>query len=212
MVTKIRYCRRSRISEAAFRKLVRCFAMDLTVTVTTEMTGISFRSGNTFYLKICQRLSEACEQASLLNGADDVSKSYFGAHRVRGRRGRGAYGKTIIFGLLKRQGMVNTEIVPDYTKAMLQGIIWGHIVPASVIHSDGWPGYDGQVDIGFDKRFRVNHGANEFASGERLINSIESFWSYTKRRMDKFNGLTKRTLCMHLKKTGFQFNHRGDNL
>jgi hypothetical protein len=140
MVTKIRYCRRSRISEAAFRKLVRCFAMDLTVTVTTEMTDISFRSGNTFYLKICQRLSEACEQASLLNGADDVSKSYFGAHRVRGRRGRGAYGKTIIFGLLKRQGMVNTEIVPDYTKVMLQGIIRGHIVPASVIHSDGWPG------------------------------------------------------------------------
>jgi len=36
-------------------------------------------------------------------------------------------------------------------------------------------GYDGLVDIGFDKHFRVHHGNNEFASGERHINGIESF-------------------------------------
>ena len=166
MVTKNRYYRRSRISEAKFRQLVRCFAMDLTATVTAEMTGISLRSVNTIYLKIRQRLAEACEQASPLNGSVEVDESYFGAHRVRGRRGRGAYGKTIVFGLLKRQGMVYTEIVPDCTKATLQGIIRGHIDPASVIHSDGWLGYDGLVDIGFDKHFRVNcvfHG---------IVNSI----------------------------------------
>ena len=52
MVTKNRYYRRSRISEAKFRQLVRCFAMDLTATVTAEMTGISLRSVNTIYLKI----------------------------------------------------------------------------------------------------------------------------------------------------------------
>ena len=114
MVTKNRYYRRSRISEAKFRQLARCFAMDLTATVTAEMTGISLRSVNTIYLKIRQRLAEACELASPLNGAVEVDESYFGAHRVRGRRGRGAYGKTIVFGLLKRQGMVYTEIVPDW--------------------------------------------------------------------------------------------------
>jgi hypothetical protein len=38
-----------------------------------------------------------------------------------------------------------------------------------VIYSDGWRGYDGLVDIGFDKHFRVHHGDNEFASGERHI-------------------------------------------
>lgn len=212
MVTKNRYYRRSRISEAKFRQLVRCYAMDLTATVTAEMTGISLLSVNTIYLKIRQRLAEACEQASPLNGSVEVDESYFGAHRVRGRQGRGAYGKTIVFGLLKRQGMVYTGIVPDCTKATLQGIIRGHIDPASVIHSDGWLDYDGLVDIGFDKHFRVNHGANEFASGERHINGIESFWIYAKRRMAKFNGLTKRTFYLHLKETEYRFNHRGDNL
>ena len=45
-----------------------------------------------------------CELESPLQGAVEVDESYFGAHRVRGKCGRGAYGKTIVFGLLKRQG------------------------------------------------------------------------------------------------------------
>ena len=72
MVAKNRCYRRSRISEAKFRKLVRCFAMDLTATVTAEMTGISLRSVNTIYLKIRERMAEACEQAFPLNGALEV--------------------------------------------------------------------------------------------------------------------------------------------
>ena len=39
-------------------------------------------------------------------GEFEVDESYFGAHRVRGKRGRGAAGKTPVFGLLKRGGKV----------------------------------------------------------------------------------------------------------
>ena len=144
--------------------------------------------------------------------AVEVDESYFGARRVRGKRGRGAYGKTIVFGVLKREGKVYTEIVPDCSKPTLQGIIRGHVEVSTVIHSDGWRGYDGLVDIGFDKHFRVNHGNNEFASGERPINGIESFWGYAKRRLAKFNGVAKHTFYLHLKETEFRFNHRAVNM
>ena len=80
--------------------------------------------------------------------------------------------------MLKRQGKVYTEIVPDCSKATLQAIIRGHVAPDTAIHSDGWRSYNGLVDIGFDKHFRVHHGDNEFARGERHINGIESFWSF----------------------------------
>lgn len=212
MVNKNRYYYRSRISEAKFRQLVRCFALDFTATSTAELIGISVRSVNSIYLKIRLRMAESCEIATPLKDAVEVDESYFGARRVRGKRGRGAYGKTIVFGLLKRQGKVYTEIVPDCSKATLQGIIRGHVEPATVIHSDGWRGYDGLVDIGFDKHFRVNHGENEFANGERHINGIESFWSYAKRRLAKFNGVPKHTFYLHLKETEYRFNHRRDNL
>ena len=157
-------------------------------------------------------MAMVCEQQSPLAGAVEVDESYFGARRVRGKRGRGAYGKTIVFGLLKRDGRVYTEIVPDCTKATLQAVIRGRIAPETVIHSDGWRGYDGLVDIGFDKHFRVNHSANEFAKGEQHINGIESFWSYAKRRLQKFNGVSNDTFPLHLKETEFRFNHRRGNL
>lgn len=40
---------------------------------------------------------------------------------------------------------------------------------------DGWRGYDGLVDIGFDKHLRINNDDHEFAYGKRHINGIESF-------------------------------------
>jgi transposase-like protein len=67
---------------------------------------------------------------------------------LRGKRGRGAARKTIVFGLLKRDGRVYTEVVPDCKKAALQAIIRGRVSADAVIHSDGWRGYDGLVDVG----------------------------------------------------------------
>jgi transposase len=97
---------------------------------------------------------------------------------------------------------------PDCSKATLQGIIRGHVDLGTVIHSDGWRGYEGLVDIGYDKHFRVKHGAYEFANGERHINGIESFWSYAKRRLAKFNGIAKHKFYMYMKETEYRFNHR----
>lgn len=207
-----RYFRFSKISEVKFRQLVHCFALDLTATQTAEITGLSIRSVNTIFLRMRRKIAEECERHSPFGGELEADESYFGARRVRGKRGRGARGKTIVFGLLKRGNQVYTEIVPDASKATLQAIIRGKASPESVLHTDGWRGYDGLVDLGFNKHFRVNHGDNQFASGPRHINGIESFWSFAKRRLLKFNGVPKHTFYLHLKETEFRFNHRQHDL
>lgn len=92
--------------------------------------------------------------------------------------GRGAYGKTIIFGLLKRQGMIYTEIMPDCTRATMQVIIRGHIDPGSVINSDRWPGCDGLVDIGFEKNSALTVEqksllpVNDTSTGSRVFGAM----------------------------------------
>ena len=63
----------------------------------------------------------------------------------------------------------------------------------SVIHSDGWSGYDGLVDVGYKKHFRVKHSKNQFAERSNHINGIEAFWSSAKRRLSKFNGVHHHT-------------------
>lgn len=158
-----RYFRDSKLSEARFRHLVRCFALDLTATQTAELTGISVRSVNSIFLRMRRKIAAECERESPLEGVLEADESYFGPRRVRGRHGRGAGGKTIVFGLLKRGDKVYTEIVPNASKAALQKVIRGRASLSSVLHTDGWAGYHGLVDLGYDKHFRVEHREDEFA-------------------------------------------------
>ncbi len=195
-----RYYRRSKISERKFRQLVSHFALDLTASDVAYLTGLSRRSVTSIFLKIRERISQECERASPFSRCEvEVDESYFGARRVRGKRGRGASGKTIVFGIFKRNGCVYTEIVPDCRKRTLQAAIRGRVTLDTSIHSDGWRGYDALVDVGYAKHFRVNHSDNEFVRDTHHVNGIESFWSFAKRRLQKFNGVANQTFYLHLK-------------
>ena len=212
MPFKNRYQKCSKISERKFREILRYFAQDFTASDTSKLSSVSVRSVNTTFLKLRNRIAQECETQTPFKGVVELDESYFGPRRIRGKRGRGASGKTIVFGIFKRGDKVYTEIVPDASKASLIKVIRGHVSAGSVIHTDGWPGYNGLVDVGYSKHFRVYHGHNEFANGNRHINGIESFWSYAKRRLVKFNGVPKETFLLHLKETEFRFNHRSENL
>jgi transposase-like protein len=192
---------------------VRLFAQDLPASDVAALTGLTRKTVTIIFGKIRQRLAQVCEQESpFATGEVEVDESYFGARRVRGKRGRGAGGKTPVFGLLKRNGQVYTEMVPDCKKSTLQAVIRGRVAPEVVIHSDGWRGYDGLVDVGYAKHFRVEHGSNEFVAGSHHINGIESFWSFAKRRLQKFNGVPPHTFYLHLKECEWRFNNRHANL
>jgi transposase-like protein len=171
-----RYYRRSKISEHKFRQLVRHFVLDLTASDAAQLTKLSRRCVTTIFLRMRVRIAEECERASPFTSCEvGVDESYFGIRRVRGNRGRGASGKTIVFGIFKRNGCVYTEVVPDSKKATLQAIIRGRVSAGTVVNSDGWRGYDGLVDVGYSKHFRVHHGDNEFVRGTHHVNGIESF-------------------------------------
>jgi len=143
-----RYFRRSKLSEATFRRLVRCFSLDLTATQTAGMIGLSVRSVNTIFLRMRRKIAAECERQSPLEGVLEADESYFGPQRVRGKCGRGAGGKTIVFGLFTRRHKDDTAIVPNASKAALQAVIRGRASLGSVLHTDGWAGYNGLVNLG----------------------------------------------------------------
>ena len=164
MKAKNKYVNRSRISEKKFREIIKYFSLDLNAVQIKELTGLSRQTINKYLTAIRLRILEiSLLQSAPLVGQIEVDESYFGARRIRGKRGRGALGKTIVFGLLKRGDKVYTEIVPNCSAATLQSIIRGKTSIDSVIHSDGWKGYNGIVDFGYKKHFRVHHSKNEFA-------------------------------------------------
>ena len=212
MTLKNKYSNRAKISERKIREIVKLFAIDLNASQITQLTGLNRNTVNRYLTAIREKIFENCLKDSPFKGEVEVDESFFGARRVKGKRGRGASGKTIVFGIIKRQGKVYTEIVPDCSKTTLQKVIRGKVALDSVIHSDCWRGYNGLVDLGYKKHFRVSHGTNEFANSKSHINGIESFWGFAKTRLSRFRGMHESTFLLHLKECEFRFNNRDNDL
>ncbi|MDR0444464.1 MAG: IS1595 family transposase [Treponema sp.] len=201
-----------RLSTQKVNKILLCFCEDITATAAAKLVKVNRKTANNYYNDIREKiLKEAVKQTPQDDGEFELDESYFGAKRVRGKRGRGAAGKTPVFGLLKRGGKVFVKIVKNCSKEELMPIIQGKILEGAVIHTDGWKAYDGLILNGYD-HYRVFHSHNEFARGKSHVNGIENFWSFAKRRLSKFNGCASDKFILHLKECEFRYNHRNEDL
>ncbi len=200
------------LSKYKRRKILMHFCEDIEASKTSRLTGISRNTVNRYYNIFREHiLSWQYEEVMRLSGEIEVDESYFGARRVRGKRGRGAAGKTPVFGLLKRGGKVFVTVVASASRAALMPIIEGKVLEGSTIYSDGWKAYDGLILNGYD-HYRVYHSKNEFVRGKSHINGIEAFWSFAKRRLAQFNGIKEDKFILHLAECQFRYNNRNRNL
>ena len=200
------------LSSYKIKKIMKCFCEDIQASKSAKLLDINRNTINRYYnlFRNCILLSNN-NLKEKISGEFELDESYFGAKRVRGKRGRGAASKTPVFGLLKRDGSVYVEIVKNCSKEQLMPIIQGKILEGSTIHTDGWKAYDGLI---FNKyhHHRVYHSHDEFVRGKSHVNGIESFWSFTKRRLAKFNGLKNNKFYIHLKESEFRWNNKDNDL
>jgi transposase-like protein len=200
------------LSDAKVREIIRCFCLDLTSTKTSILTNINRNTINRYFSLLREAIfkNSLSDEIHRGSGEFELDESYFGARRIRGKRGRGAAGKTIVFGVLKRDDKVYLKIVPNASREELMPIIQGKILEGSTIYTDGWKAYNGLILNGYD-HYRIYHSNNEFARGKNHVNGIESFWSYAKNRLAKFNGFSSDKFLLHLKECEFRFNNRNKN-
>jgi transposase-like protein len=203
--------RYAKLSTFKIRKILRCFCEDLPAATTAKVLALNVNTVERYYNLFREKILLHSVHEAQFSGEVEIDESYFGARRVRGKRGRGAAGKTPVFGILKRGGKVHVTIVKNCSREQLLPVIQGKILEGSTIYSDAWRAYDGLILNGYD-HYRVHHHENEFARGKNHINGIESFWSYAKRRLRKFNGIASHKFHIHLKECEFRWNHRNNDL
>ena len=168
---------------------------------------------NRIFQLLRAKIVDLAEKESYFSSGEiEVDESYFGAKRVRGKRGRGAGGKTKVFGMKKRGDKVYTQIVNNCSAGELVPIIKKLAPSDSTIYSDEWKAYDGLVNAGYKKHYRVTHSEDVFANGRAHVNGIENFWGVAKSRMVKMRGIKKEKFNLHLKETEWRFNHRHENI
>ncbi|MDO5651541.1 MAG: IS1595 family transposase [Moraxella sp.] len=203
---KITHCKLSRKTQI---KLLEFFVAEVTAKTAADLLNIQHNSAALFYHKIRLVIEYhlSLEAQTLFDGEVELDESYFGGVR-KGKRGRGAAGKTAVFGLLKRNDRVYTVVVTDTKQATLMPIITSKIKPDSVVYTDSYKSYNA-LDVSDFKHFRVNH-SKEFTdrlNSKNHINGIENFWSQAKRILRKYNGIDKKNFHLFIKECEFRFNY-----
>lgn len=87
--------------------------------------GLDYQTITRVYQRLREAIYHVAElEGGRLNGEVEMDESYFGGRR-KGKRGRGAKGKSIVFGLLERDGRVYTRVVDGVSKEdlMYSGLV-----------------------------------------------------------------------------------------
>lgn len=197
---------RCRLKKYTQIKLLEYFVLESTARTAANLLNIQPNTAALFYRKIRQTIYEhlADEAKEIFNGEIEIDESYFGGVR-KGKRGRGAAGKTIVFGMLKRHGKVYTVVVDNTRTTTLMTEIAHKIRPDSVVYTDYYHSYDA-LDVSEFHHYRIDH-SDKFADEKNHINGIENFWNQAKRVLRKYNGIDKRYFYLFIKECEFRFNY-----
>ena len=163
---KLTYCKLSKNTQ---RKLLEYFVLEVTARSAADLLGIQPNSAALFYRKIRTIIAYHLELEAdeVFEGHVELDESYFGGAR-KGKPGRGAAGKTAVFGILKRGGKVYTKVVVDTKASTLMPIITSKIAPDSVVYTDCYRSYNA-LDVSGFYHERINH-SRLFAAGKNHIN------------------------------------------
>ena len=144
-----------------------------------------------------------------MSGEIEMDETMFGGRRP-GKRGWGAAGKQIVFGIYRRNGQVATFPISTREASALMPIVGRTTVPeASLYYTDDWRAY-GSLPIR-GNRVVVSKRKGR-PSGKDHLNGIEGFWSYAKHWLYQYRGVPKQYFHLYLKEVEFRFNHRKENL
>jgi len=172
--------RRSRLPLATQKRLLEHFVAGTPARSAAELVGVNLNTATLFYRKLRETIQGQIAQEAPLDGEVEVDESYFGGKR-KGKRGRGAAGKVVVFGLLKRHGRVHAVMIPNARSQTLLPIIRWKIRPDSVVYWDALGSYN-VLDVSEFHHQRIDH-SKRFGQGRNHINGIENFWNQAKRHL-----------------------------
>ena len=97
MIKSYTILKRARIQTKKFGEILKYFSLDIEATKVAQLTGLNRNTDNKYSLLARKRIAVECEMKPPISGDIEVDESFFGARRVKEKRGRGASGKTIVF-------------------------------------------------------------------------------------------------------------------
>lgn len=166
--------------------------------------GVTYKTAWRMFNKIRSMLNEDGLQVS---GEVEADETYVGGRR-RGKRGRGAAGKSIVAGVVERKGNVVAKKVENVKAETLVPFVSERTLPATTIYTDELPSYNQLGKRGY-KHKRIHHAAKVYVDGDVHTNTIDGFWSLVKRGISGvYHSVSHKYLQSYLDEYSFRYNRR----
>lgn len=116
--------------------------------------------------------------------------------------------RALIFGITDRNRVL-TKVIPSRRQRTLLKLIKRYVAPGSIIHTDGWRGYEKISELGYEHR-SVNHKKAEWISKDGTSTLyIDNYWAYLKRFIRGTHlHVGEAYLNGYLKECEHRFNYR----
>ena len=187
------------------------FVLGVPIYRSRQFVDISLKSGHKAYLvfreAIYDTLTEELNHIAL-SGQIEMDETMFGGKRA-GKRGWGATGKQMVFGMYMRNGQVLTFPIQSRSRSELMQLITSHTTAGSLFYTDDWHAYGSLPIHGNHVVVTKEKGKPK---GRNHLNGIEGFWSYAKNWLYQYRGIPQHHFHLYLKEIEFRFNHREKNL
>lgn len=116
--------------------------------------------------------------------------------------------KTIVAGLLEREGKVKTQVITSREKETMHDLVRRHVESGSHLTTDDFHGYWG---LHKDYVHQIVDHAETYVDGQVHTNGIENFWSLLKRGLKgTYVSVEPFHLFRYLDEQCFRYNNRKD--
>lgn len=209
---KNKYVKRSKISEAKFRKIIMYFALELDSQKIAVLTGLNRNTVNRYLTRIRNRIADLCE--------DQASKYSYCTPPKTGQQTAAQASRSLtaapdslpVFGIQSRNTHIYTEILPNGVHRKLRRLIKNSPDSDPLLLPRDWRHYDGIVDLNGRWHYRLSTVSTQMQNVSEPLGSIEDFLGFARKRLITINLNGADHFNLLLKECEYRFNNRNDNL
>lgn len=184
------------------------------IASTTLATDLGITQKSAWF--VLHRLRHAARTDSFnapLSGTVAADETYVGGaeknrHANKKRGDRGVGGKTVVMGLVAKDGEVRAGVVDDSGQNALHYVVLNHVEAGATLVTDMHRGYHGLgADFAHEK---VNHSKGQYVNkAGHSTNAVESLWALFKRQYHgTHHWISPKHMDAYINEMTFRLNRR----
>jgi transposase-like protein len=177
--------------------------------------GVSYPTAHRMFKQIRTLLSQ--KDDPILEGEVEVDESLGGGKLRAGdaRRGLRYVQKShrpIIWAAVERGGRVRSKVVKSRALEDVEPPIYEHVLPASMIFTDEWTGYNAdRIGARYRGHRRIRHEDKIYVEGNVHTQTVEGFFGLLKNGIrGVYHAVSRKYLQSYLDEYSFRYNARDE--